>query len=114
MKVVVCGGRNEHLSDERLRALTEALWQLNDGLLVLLLGGASGIDEDVRRASIPLGYPYRLFPADWKTHGKVAGPLRNAQMASEADAVIAFPGGRGTADMVGKARKIGIPVTLLD
>jgi hypothetical protein len=44
--------------------------------------------------------------------GKAAGPIRNQRMIDEGkpDLVIAFPGGRGTADMVSRAKKAGIPV----
>lgn len=52
------------------------------------------------------------FRADWEQCGRQAGPLRNARMLAEGrpDAVIAFPGGKGTADMVRKARAAGLPV----
>lgn len=115
MRVAICGGRNESLTRDRLRELKDELCNLNDGRLTILLGGCpTGIDEEVRRASTPLGYPYRLFPADWKQYGPAAGPVRNSQMIAEADHVIAFPGGRGTADTVRKARRVSIPVTFLD
>ena len=44
--------------------------------------------------------------ADWEKHGKAAGAIRNQQMLDDyhPDAVIAFPGGRGTADMIKRAR----------
>ena len=113
MNVIVCGGRGERLTEERGRALADALWQFNDGRLTLFLGGARGIDTDVERWSIPMGYPSRRFPADWETHGRAAGPIRNAEMAKDADAVIAFPGGHGTADMIRRAERKGIPVVRL-
>jgi hypothetical protein len=50
--------------------------------------------------------------ADWKRYGPAAGPLRNAEMLHEyqPDGVIAFPGGKGTTDMIKKARQAGIKV----
>lgn len=44
-------------------------------------------------------------PADWDTHKKAAGPIRNREMMKthNPDRVIAFPGGKGTADMVSVA-----------
>ncbi len=50
--------------------------------------------------------------ADWTTHGRAAGPIRNARMLAEyhPDLVIAFPGGRGTLDMVSKAERAGVAV----
>jgi hypothetical protein len=55
---------------------------------------------------------YVGFPADWKKHGRAGGPIRNQQMLDEGkpDLVVAFPGGKGTADMVRRARAAGIPV----
>ena len=51
------------------------------------------------------------FKADWDKFGRAAGPIRNAQMLREGkpDLVVAFPGGRGTANMVAqaKARALG-------
>ena len=40
--------------------------------------------------------------------------MRNARMLAEGkpDLVVAFPGGRGTADMVAQARKAGVRVVL--
>lgn len=51
-------------------------------------------------------------PADWRWHGKAAGPIRNKQMLDQhsPDLVIAFPGGRGAANMVALARAAGVPV----
>lgn len=113
MNVIVAGGRDERLTPERKQALAEALWHLNDGRLTLLLGGCRGIDEDVRAASGPWGYPYRFYPADWRTHGRVAGPKRNQRMIDDADSLVVFPGGRGTADVTARAERKGIPVTRL-
>lgn len=52
------------------------------------------------------------FPANWKSHGKGAGPIRNQKMIDEGkpDLVLAFPGGRGTADMVRRAKAAGVRV----
>src|SRR5688500_9769837 len=46
------------------------------------------------------------YPADWARYGKSAGPIRNLQMLEEGkpDLVVAFPGGRGTTNMVKLAR----------
>lgn len=48
-------------------------------------------------------------PANWRLHGRKAGPMRNtAMLALNPDLVVAFPGGTGTADMVSKATARGI------
>jgi hypothetical protein len=51
--------------------------------------------------------------ADWTTHGKAAGPIRNARMvALGADVCLAFPKGesRGTRGCMRLAEKAGIRV----
>lgn len=52
----------------------------------------------------------KRFPADWKSHGRAAGPIRNEPMAEYADGVALFPGGRGTASMKREAAKRGLRV----
>ena len=49
--------------------------------------------------------------ADWEKHGKAAGPKRNKRMLEwKPDLVVAFPGGKGTANMVQQARQAGVEV----
>jgi hypothetical protein len=58
------------------------------------------------------GLSQERFPADWDTHGRAAGPIRNQRMldVGKPDFVIAFPGGHGTANMVRKAKAAGVQV----
>jgi len=55
-------------------------------------------------------------PAKWKLHGKAAGPIRNRLMLVEhkPDMVLAFPGGKGTANMIKIARWNGVPIVDLE
>lgn len=52
------------------------------------------------------------YAAAWRRLGRAAGMIRNAQMLREGDpdAVLAFPGGRGTEGMMRLALKAGVPV----
>lgn len=106
MKVLVCGGRdfdNQMLVDMLLTPLP---------ITVLIHGAARGADSCAadwgkRNPEVEV----RAFPADWKSHGRSAGPIRNREMIKEnPDLVIAFKGGKGTADMMRVAEKAGIPV----
>ena len=56
-----------------------------------------------------------VVEADWDTHGKAAGPIRNEKMLRDytPQGVVAFPGGRGTAHMVSIAKKAGVPVIVV-
>ena len=55
------------------------------------------------------GLPIKVFPADWGTHGRSAGFLRNRKIVAEADEVVAFWYGRcrGTQHTIGLARTSG-------
>jgi hypothetical protein len=55
------------------------------------------------------------IPADWKTHGRSAGPKRNLMMLDmKPDLVLAFWDGKspGTKHLIENARKRGIPVRM--
>ena len=58
------------------------------------------------------GIPVKTFEADWDRHGKAAGPIRNKQMLDEGkpDLVVAFEGGKGTANMIAQAEAAGVRV----
>lgn len=107
MRVLVCGGRN--YNDEA----TLCYVLDNAGTIgVLIHGNARGADLLADAWAKRRGIVVEVFPADWTRHGAGAGPIRNKQMLVEGtpDRVIAFPGGKGTADMVRRAKKAGIPV----
>lgn len=111
MKVLVCGGRN--FIDRPW--LYSVLDQLGGTVTEIISGGATGADRYAIHWALERKVPYTEWPADWKFDGKAAGPLRNQRMLERAkpDMVIAFPGGRGTADMVRRAKDAKVPVTLL-
>lgn len=52
------------------------------------------------------------FPADWEKFGKVAGHIRNKQMAEEGDALLLIWDGesKGSANMKDNMIKLGKPV----
>lgn len=54
----------------------------------------------------------RSFPADWKTHGKAAGPLRNRKMAEYGDVLLLIWDGKskGSANMKKEMLKLKKPV----
>lgn len=109
MRVLVCGGRN--YSDKCY------LWSVLDGLgppevSAIISGAAKGADALAAEWAKRFGFPLYEFPADWKAHGKAAGPIRNQRMIDDGkpDLVVAFAGGRGTADMTRRAEISGIPI----
>lgn len=113
-RVLVCGGRLFDDYGYVFASLTRAHKQF--GFSVLIQGGARGADTFARNWAYTSKVPQLEFPADWDTHGKSAGPIRNQQMIREGkpDLVIAFPGGNGTANMIQQARAAGIRVIEMD
>ena len=109
-RIIVCGGRGYRNRDS-------VYWQLDRihtarGIAVVIHGAARGADSlaaEWAQDRCVLAEPY---PADWASDGKAAGPIRNQRMLDQAapDAVVAFPGGRGTDDMVRRAKVAGVPV----
>jgi hypothetical protein len=106
MKVLVCGGRDYN----NVQRVHDVLDELSPTMIIT--GGARGADYHAEAWARKNSIPFLRFPADWNTHGKAAGPIRNSQMLKESkpDLVVAFPGGRGTADMVRKATKANVQI----
>lgn len=114
MKVIVCGGR-DYSDAHRLYAVLNEI-HANRTITVLAHGCAPGADTLADQWAKANGVTIDPYPADWSKHGKAAGPIRNSKMLASVcpDLVIAFPGNRGTADMVGKAKSAGVPIHIVD
>lgn len=111
-RVLVCGGRNWQDRDTVWQALYAIPADCGDLILEIIEGGANGADRFARQWAEHCGVPVRTFYADWVKDGRAAGPIRNQRMIDDGkpDLVVAFPGGRGTADMVRRAKAAGIEV----
>jgi len=115
-KVLVCGGRDYDNRERLFAVLDKALRAANlaGKTFVLVHGGARGADSlaglwaSMRQDSVSV----RVYKADWDTHKKAAGPIRNNLMltSESPDVIIAFKGGNGTAHMMSIGRKAGVPV----
>lgn len=83
--------------------------------IVIIEGGATGADDLANLYAVERGYEVVTVLADWDTHGKAAGPIRNRQMAEQGDALVAFWDGvsRGTADMIRQAKERGLLVRVV-
>lgn len=110
-RVLVCGGRD--FADYDLLKTTLSALQITRGRFALVIHGAArGADRMAGTYAERHDIPCHEYPADWQAHGKAAGPLRNQQMLKlgKPDLVVAFAGGRGTADMVQQARAANVEV----
>jgi len=71
----------------------------------------TGVDKVVSTYLQGLSYKVVAHPADWDTHGKAAGPIRNQGMLDLGPVVVfVFSGGRGTRDCHNRAQKMGIEI----
>ena len=138
MRLLVCGGRHysnyKHVRQGKVTqeqfmaeyrvvddAIAEALgWVSTDDMdtwlppkdTVIISGAAGGVDTSAIDWAVVNWVEWEEYPANWEKDGKAAGPIRNQQMLDEGkpDKVLAIRGGKGTADMVRRAKKAGIPV----
>ncbi|MDE0401681.1 MAG: UvrD-helicase domain-containing protein [Candidatus Poribacteria bacterium] len=109
-RVAVTGGR-----DFRNRKVVyDALDTLHDRdpITALYHGGAMGADSLASEWAKSRGVPQTSVLPQWHRYGKAAGPIRNREILEryQPDTLLAFRGGRGTANMVRQARKRGIEV----
>lgn len=109
---------------------TNANWLPLD--IKVVSGGARGVDTVAIDWAVFNYCQYREYLADWKRHKNAAGPIRN-QLILDSEVpkagydtkyqtitddaeliknthVIAFPGGKGTADMVRRSKARGLHV----
>lgn len=85
---------------------------------VILCGDCRGVDKQAASWARVHDVELVTFPADWRSHGRAAGPIRNQQVYDEGkpDLVVAFPitGSRGTFDMIRRAERAGVAVRIVD
>jgi hypothetical protein len=84
--------------------------------ITIIEGAATGADSAAADFAICNFCPVVEYPADWAKHGHAAGPIRNKKMVDEGkpDLVIAFPGGKGTENMVNNSIASGVKVVRCD
>ncbi len=106
MKFLVCGGR-DFFDAQRVDLVLDIL-----GPTSIIHGDAKGADALAANWAVKRGVPHECYVADWQMYGNSAGAKRNRLMLVKGrpDLVVAFPGGRGTGDMVGAAGQRGVPV----
>lgn len=114
MKVLICGGRNYTNTNQFNRFMHNFVVE-NGPITCIVQGGARGADAMARFYANQriLTIFLQTYPADWETYGRPAGPLRNQEMLEknpDIAYVIAFPGGKGTANMMEQARERGFKV----
>lgn len=109
-RVLVCGGRSYDDREQVFRILDAA--HLANPIILLIHGSAPGADALAKDWAVRRDVLCKAYPADWTRHGRAAGPIRNQQMLDDGKPhmVVAFSGGKGTANMIKLAEAAGVPV----
>lgn len=107
---LACGGRD--YADWNRVIQTMSNLRRTRGMSRVIVGGASGADSLAEKWARLAGLPVNVYKAEWNKYGRAAGPKRNTRMLKEGQPryVVAFPGGRGTDDMIRQAEAAGIEV----
>jgi SLOG family YspA-like protein len=114
MLFMVTGGRDYADRDYVFEWLDDVALAFKDAKsspLTLMHGDARGVDRIAGDWAEEHNIPVKVFPANWDRDGRAAGPIRNQLMLDQNPVfVIAFPGGKGTADMIDRASRKGVIV----
>lgn len=113
MKVIVCGGRD--YADRKTLRKSLAAFHAQRPITAIIHGGARGADFLAEEWARHNRLPVIRVDAPWAAFGKAAGHTRNGWMLEhcQPNAVLAFPGGRGTEDMVRQAEAANVEVVRL-
>lgn len=109
-RVLVSGGA----SDNAHSRIYHALYTVHERWCIacVIHAGRSEADHLAQAWAEQQGIPTEIFAADWRRQGLGAGPASQQRMLEEGqpDLVVAFPGGRGTPDLIESARARGLEV----
>ncbi|MFE2164843.1 DUF2493 domain-containing protein [Streptomyces sp. NPDC059447] len=114
-RILVTGSRDWTDTDAICEALDAASHAGSSDVWIVVGDCPTGADRIAYQWATAAMVPIDVHRADWDSHGKAAGPIRNAAMVnSGADLVLAFirNGSRGASHTVALARRAGIPVQL--
>lgn len=109
MILLCCGGR-DYRDRIKVFATLDAI-HVKTPVTLVIHGAYHGADTLADQWALSRGIPRDPTPADWDQFKGAAGPMRNRKMlAKNPDLVVAFPGDRGTRDMVRIAKAKGTEV----
>lgn len=106
MRTIIAGTRNLNQKDFDAGMKECPAWVISETSTVLS-GNTHGIDTYGKKWATQNGKAVATYPADWATHGKAAGPIRNDLMVKNAHALILIWDGKskGSFDVLTKAIK---------
>ena len=108
MRTIIAGPRTVDNYDTVKEAIKTSGFEITE----IVSGGAVGVDRLGEKYAIEKSIPFQRFLPDWKRYKRGAGPIRNAEMAKNADALIAIWNGtsKGTKNMIKTATNYGLKV----
>jgi hypothetical protein len=128
VKLVVAGSRSITDTDLFLQAMDLCTFDFD----CVIQGGAKGVDTMIKLYCAMLKIPQLEYPADWddltdlpehligvradgSEYNKIAGPIRNSQMANDGDALFAIwdEESTGTRDMINQMLRAGKHVQVI-
>jgi hypothetical protein len=102
-RFIVCGGRD--FQDKECVAIALNIVKEKHPDFILVHGACCGADYLGREWAEENDIVHEPHPANWQKLNRAAGPIRNTEMLDAgADGVVAFPGGKGTANMMQQAK----------
>jgi hypothetical protein len=107
MRIIIAGSRKLWYTPEFIREVLKTNGV--DAVSEIVCGGASGIDASGKLFGEKYNIPVKMFPADWGTNGRAAGPIRNKQMANYGDALFLVWDGKspGSKNMLKEMNSLG-------
>lgn len=115
-RVIIAGSRSFNDYDLLCQKCDEIFSSVKQEKKIIIISGtAQGADCLGEKYAREHNIPVRRFAAQWQIYNKAAGIIRNAQMADNAEALIAFWDGQsaGTKNMIWTARNKGLDVTMV-
>jgi hypothetical protein len=103
MRTIIAGSRSCDDFVELITAISECGFKVTS----VVSGGAKGADKLGEQYAIENNLRLTVYYANWDSYGVAAGHIRNAEMAEDAEALIALWDGvsKGTANMIANARR---------
>lgn len=117
MYIVIFTGAREYSPSWKIKDTVADLSRIYPDLFIKVGDCPTGVDLFVRESCEAYNIPGKVFVADWKRHGKSAGPKRNHDMVnSGAELCLAYPNttSKGTKDCAEYAASKFIPVLFPD
>jgi hypothetical protein len=111
LKLAIIGSRGFN----NVNLLNESLLNYLFNVTLVVSGGARGADKMGEEWAKRYGIDTLIFPADWETHGKAAGFIRNEDIIKNCDEAIAFwdQKSKGTLHSINLAKKLEKPIKII-